>query len=262
MRLLLTSDWHLDAVTAGHDRWPELERFLCRVEEAIDEHDVDVVAFVGDAFDPGTSQEARWHTELLGWAYRLTRKCQATIWIAGNHDVIEVAHNGEPLTVLSPLARIVDESNGELYAGTLSRVHVAELPRAIELECPKATGGATRAMVLALPYASRSVTRWAEERDRAFMIAAKAGVPVIVLGHLMLEGMIPGSEDEMLRGRDIPLPIELLEELKPVLIANGHYHRREVVRRGAVDIQIIGAPVRMTFGERDDGARGFLIVEV
>lgn len=274
MRLLFISDLHLDAITGGHDRWPELQQYFREVDHAIDEYQIDILGFVGDAFDPGTAQEARWHTELLGWAYRLTSKLEATVWIAGNHDVLEMAigDDAEPCTVLSPLARLAEEAaedpNG-MRSDVLARMHVAETPRLLTFDfVPTRREGAARERlgIVALPYMARAVHRADPDAYTVAIDAAKHlsadGVPIVVLSHLMLSGMVPGSEDEMLRGRDIPLPIKELEELAPALVANGHYHRREVVRRGNVDIQIVGAPVHMTFGERNDGARGFLIVEV
>lgn len=270
MRLLLTSDWHLDAITGGHDRWPELDAYLHEIERAIEKHNVDVLAFLGDAFDPGTSQEARWHAEIMGWAYRLTLKLEASIWIAGNHDVLETSNAGQPCTILSPLARIVEEANQDphgLPSDVLSRIHVIETPRVVQVELSSRN---ERLAIVGLPYMARAIASADPDAYGVAIDAAKHmgadGWPSVVLGHLMLEGMVPGSETEMLRGRDIPLPIREIGELNPALVANGHYHRREVVRRSYddkhIDVQIVGAPVHMTFGERDDGARGFLIVEV
>lgn len=272
MKLLLTSDWHLDAITGGHDRWPELDAYLHEIERAIEKHNVDVFAFLGDACDPGTSQEARWHAEILGWAYRLTLKLEASIWIAGNHDVLETSNAGQPCTILSPLARLVKEASEDphgLPSDVLNRIHVIETPRVVRVELPSRN---EKLAIVGLPYMARAVASAEPDAygvaiDVARYLGATAGWPCVVLGHLMLEGMVPGSETEMLRGRDIPLPIGELGELNPLLVANGHYHRREVVRRTYgeskhLDVQIVGAPVHMTFGERDDGARGFLIVEV
>ncbi len=272
MRLLLTSDWHLDAITGGHDRWPELERYLIAIENAIAEHRVDVVAMLGDVFDPGTSQEARWHMELLRWAYRLTAQCEATIWIAGNHDILETLIDGQPLTVFSPLAALVREAAlapGSMPSDVLGRIHVVETPTLVQLDFVPTRSETTerhRCAIAALPYMARAVAQDDPGGYEIVLDAAKhastEGTPVVVLGHLMLEGMVPGSEGEMLRGRDVALPVAAIEEVRPALVANGHYHRREVVRRGALDVHIVGAPVHMTFGERDDGDRGFLIVEV
>jgi hypothetical protein len=83
-----------------------------------------------------------------------------------------------------------------------------------------------------------------------------------VLSHLSLPNMHPGSEEEMPRGREVDFPVERVLELEPAVVLQGHYHARQVVKLRGLEVQVIGAPVRFTFGERADGERGYLLVDV
>lgn len=251
MKILFTSDWHCDAITAGVERLPELEQYVERVYEFIDENDVELVIHAGDNWDPGSIQDARWATFIYGSFLALAERARGgLVAIPGNHDVID---SSSPLSTLSPLK-----------AMNIRDIDVFDVPSAFV----HAKTDLERVVVLALPYVSRAFERtkaYAEAYDAAFATAqtvAESGVPLVVVGHLAFEGMVPGSETiDMGRGREIPFPIEDVARLKPAVVVNGHYHERQKIRRGALDIEIVGAPLRFTFGEAD-GERGFLVVEV
>lgn len=261
MKIAMISDLHLDAATGGVERLPELVAFFEHVKATIVEHDVDVLMMLGDVFDPGARREAELQSVFLRYAFELHSACAlGSVWIAGNHDVIERRSDGVATTVLSPLDAVV--RYGPLIHGHRGPC-VAEEPRVFLFgeEMP-------RVLVLALPYMARlSGGDYEAHFDTALeeldaLPESWKKLPLVVVGHLMFEGMTPGSESEMLRGRDIPFPLERVAALRPALVANGHYHKRETITRGGLEIEIVGAPVHMTFGERDDGARGLLIVEV
>lgn len=258
----MTSDWHLDATTAGVERFGELEQYVEVLEARLEKGDVDIVLFLGDTFDPGSHQEARWGSAMMEWAIALSARARhGGVFLAGNHDVLEMAPAGRPFTVLSPLAVLAE------YA--LDK-QIERAPRVAEVPACFKVGklGEDCCAILALPYVARALAQtdsYVHALDTAFERAAswaKRGTPLVVVGHLSFEGMVPGSESEMMRGRDVMFPVQRVATLKPALVANGHYHKRQVIRRGDLDIQIVGAPLRMTFGERDDGERGFLMVDV
>lgn len=259
MRILVTSDWHVDAVTAGVERLPEIAEHVSAIETAIAEREVDLVLHLGDCWDPGSVHDPRWTRFVyesfvhLGRAARLrvdgAGNGPGLVAIPGNHDVVDVA---EPTS-------------------TLSGLRVAGDPSTLVLEQPSCWGlvrGSSHVALLALPYVSRAHERsdgYRRALDAALEGALRAArhSPVVVLSHLAFEGMTPGSETtDMARGREVPFPVELVEQVRPTLVVNGHYHARQTIRRGALDIEIPGAPIRFTFGEARDGARGFLVVEV
>lgn len=253
MRILFTSDWHVDASTAGVERIDELAKYVDAVVDAVRREGVDLVCFLGDAFDPGSLMEARWSTFMVRAARRLADTAAlGAIFIPGNHDVLDVS---EPISTLSPLAAAFDGSN---------RLVVCELPEFVTMGF---AGQDTGVGVLALPYVSRAVERAAEYRhafDAAIAgarAAKRGGRKVVAIGHYTIAGIEPGSEGEMVRGRDLMFPAHALRGIAD-LVVNGHYHARQTVTVDGVRVEIVGAPVRFTFGERDDGPRGFLLAEV
>lgn len=252
-RIIVTSDWHVDSVTAGVERLPELAQYVSALETAIKDQCVDVVVNLGDCWDPGSVMDPRWARFVyesfvdLGRAARITSKESSAglIAIPGNHDVVDIADPTSTLTGLR-VSRPVD---------------------AVVLESPSAYMKAG-VCFLALPYVSRAYEKTAayqraldESLEAAFKAARNS--PVVVLGHLSFEDMHPGSEStDMARGREVPFPVASVIQVDPTLVLNGHYHARQTIRRQGLTIEIPGAPIRFTFGEAKDGARGFLILEV
>lgn len=261
MRLLLTSDWHDDAITLGVERRTELLKYLDRITRAVRDEAVDVPIFSGDAFDPGSMMQSQYEVDVIcafrGLAQMSTRG--KLVAVAGNHDVVEVAR---PLSTLSPAANAGDGSS-----------YVAEIPSVFSLhENESSSEGVS---FLLLPYISRA---WADaERntpgmvgpaaltDIAFETAAtlrRRGHRIVVVGHMTVAGAVIGSESvEMSRGRDLDLPIERIRALEPTLVVNGHYHRPQVVDVGGLQIVIPGSPLSFTTDDPSDG-KGYVIAEV
>lgn len=259
MRLLVTSDWHLDATTAGLDRLGELEDFSRGLEVVVEREEVDVVLHLGDLLDPGHLDESRYQRVLLGCAARLTKAAKyGSVWLAGNHDVIDT---DVPTSTLSPLAMVAEEwwgGHGDLY----NQLRVLELPRFFTLGTVS---------FLALPYVARTAMQ-TPEYQRAYVDAVSAAsavgapheriAPLVVLSHLSLPGMHPEAAGEP-RGREVSFPVEDVRAMRPDLVLQGHYHARQVVQLGdGLQVQVVGAPVRFNFGERQDGERGYLMVDL
>lgn len=249
MRICLTSDWHIDATTAGRPRLRELHSYIDRVVAG---GPYDWVFFLGDAADPGGRLAARYGYEMIKAAGRLHEVAsKGSVWIAGNHDVIET---DEAFTTLSPL---------RAHAEVVSGMHVYERPAFVELS--DAFG------LMVLPYVSRAFEMTdeyhasigeaygaaAEHRDRGS--AAWRGV----IGHLSVPGAAMGSEsEEMARGRDVDFPRMDIARIEPTFVANGHYHFPQVVKGGGLEIIIPGSPMRFTFGERESSHKGYAVIEV
>lgn len=252
LKLLVSSDWHLDASTAGLQRFSEVRAFVDTLRGVIHEQRVDLFIHTGDLFDPGHLRESFYQSELLRMAAELNRAATCgSVWLSGNHDVLE---DSGPVTTLSPLAAL---SRHWLMASPHHQLDVAELP-ACYTRGPVA--------LLCLPYVSRAAmdtpgfrSAWVDAFEQA---SSYAGGRLVVLSHLSLPNMHPGSELEMPRGREVDFPVELVLELKPAVVLQGHYHARQVVNVRGLEVQVVGAPVRFTFGERGDGERGYLLVEV
>lgn len=244
MKIVATSDWHADAFTLGVDRYPDIERnVLASVELAVEE-EVDLYIFAGDLSDPDTPGTQR-ALGLAGQAASmLYRHGIVSIWVAGNHDVVE---DGSGATTLRALAGI--EQGGALAAG----VRVFERPAARII----ATRSGDVAMV-ALPYPSRA-THYDPGAFVDSLEAFPSSLPLIVVGHLALEGMHPGSESkDMARGRSVTWPLAELGQVVPdgALILGGHYHVPIEVAisrlpgQASLPLHIVGAPDALVMGER------------
>lgn len=259
-KILMTSDWHVDASTAGVSRFDEARAYVDRLVEACGENEIDIVCFLGDAFDPGSMFEGLWSSFMVEAQFQLTRASRlGSVFIPGNHDVID---STEPISTLSPLETIAKRYRLVRFSDLdHSRVFAPHLPTLIDV-----FGGAVA--ILAMPYVSRAAMRTEAHRE-AFVTAmsnaraAKSrGTPVVVIGHYALPGITPGSEEEMMRGRDVAIPASEFLELGADLVVNGHYHKRQTVVVDGLTVEVVGAPTRFTFGEVGDDLRGYLIVEV
>lgn len=252
MKLLAFSDIHLDAVTAGCSRRAEVLEFLARVSDISLAAGVDIVAFAGDAHDPGNLLDPLFTSDLLRVFGELSHLggSPAVIAVAGNHDVVDTSelYDGSPVTTLTPLR-----------ASHLDRVRVFDRPHAAVV----IPGWA----VLGLPYISRAHAEVAAEWDRVAFEQArrlvKAGNRLIVIGHRTVPGAVFSSESvEMTRGRDQDFPFDHIQALKPALVLNGHYHKRQLIRNGDLTVAVPGSPIRFTFGEASEVSKGVMLVEV
>jgi hypothetical protein len=111
---------------------------------------------------------------------------------------------------------------------------------------------------VALPFAPRSHAYDPGEFVRS--APCPSSQRVLVLGHLNLEGIEPGSETtDLPRGREVLFPLEACGEVYGgrALLLNGHYHRRQSYK----GVQIPGSLERLTFGEAAN-APGYLVVDV
>lgn len=250
LRFLITSDWHMDARTAGRPRFDEWVAHSELLIDIVKRREVDVVAFLGDAHDPGQGLGPLYAAELIRAALALTEAARlGSIWVAGNHDVVE---RYPVTTTLSPLVAVA-EAYCDFYDGQRF-LWVSEHPETADVSGVK---------LLLLPYVSRTAWRAGVTSAAALEEAANRdpGTPLVVLAHMTVPGAVQGSESqEMSRGRDVDLPD--LAALAPALVANGHYHRHQVVRRDGVDVVIPGSPLRNTFGEAADQHKGCVIAEV
>lgn len=236
MKLLLFSDAHLDHTTRGHSRFDDASRAMQKACDTAIAEKVDRVFFLGDLCDPDKNLSPPRCVEFaMRSALSLAREGISSNWIAGNHDVIE---DGSGTTTLTPM-RALERHNDRIFVH--ERPAILNLPDYVSL--------------LVLPFTATSHTYDPEEWARKTL--AFSG-PLIVLGHLSVEGVIPGEETvEMPRGRDVIFPQKTLRSREqPTLMANGHYHRQQTFD----GIIIPGSLVRLTHGEEENDP-GFLIVE-
>jgi len=259
VKISASGDWHLDATTAGASRLDDFDAWFEKFAEVSTAERVDMIALLGDFFDPGGMRAHELTSRLFRYVDTLAGIAPVVV-VAGNHDVVETS---EAWTTLSPL-RVANETGWHR-----DRVHIFERP----FYAPSHVQGVR---ILAMPYTARAA-RWTEYdagrsdfvyacelQDAAIGQAKRSnGVPLVVLSHMTQPGAKLGSESaEMSRGRDLDFPADDVATLGPALVLQGHYHLRQVVRRSGLDIVVTGSPSRFTFGEAQDARKGFVIAEV
>jgi DNA repair exonuclease SbcCD nuclease subunit len=237
VKILGVSDLHLDWRTSGFPRFDDVSRGLWWAVDVAIKRKVDLFVFLGDAMDPDSGPIVfRCMAELIGAAERLRRAGIRSFWVPGNHDAID---DGGGVSVLSPLAQLDPEF-----------VFVADHP-ALHVGLP--------VPVLALPYPSLAADYDPARYVRDHVVLQGLEGPLLVLGHLMLRGIVPGEEaTEMPRGRDVYWPLEELRKLKAnVTMVGGHIHKRQVFE----GVQIVGSLVKLTHGE-EGNLPGILVIDV
>lgn len=253
MKIIASSDFHVDWTTLGVPRWDEVEAAAWKTVEHAVKEKADLYLFLGDLADPDTGGSSFRAAGLaIEIAQRLRDEGIISVWIAGNHDVWE---DGSGASTLTPLASFAKATNVSWQHQT---VFVAERPALFTIRLAK--GALPSLFVLALPFVATSHGEdMSEAVTRLWPDAPPA--PVIVASHLMVDGVHPGTETtEMPRGREIGYPVEATARAHMRL--QGHYHRAQSVpMREGPPMIIPGNLARLTFGE-ENHEPSFLDLEV
>lgn len=249
MRILLFSDVHLDVVTAGVVRFNEIQAACAQVVVAAMERRVDLVLFLGDLCDPDSVCAHAAASVAVDMATTLAEEGIASRWLVGNHDVVEDGSGASVLSALGPL-NIVGSASIELRDHPGIETLVARGPGT----GPNVDG----VRLVSFPYTARS-----HAYDPVKFLESYNGeidrTPTVVISHLMLEGIGPGSETaDMARGRDVFLPVELVRHYFPnSIIFNGHYHAPQEFK----GVNVVGSLVRCRFDEAHNET-GFVVIDV
>lgn len=235
MKLVVSSDYHLDHVTHGVARFDEIRTAVFRTVSVAIEKRADAWIFLGDAMNPDSgSCVFRCVEVLVEIAKRMKIAGIPTIFMAGNHDVVE---DGSGKTTLSPLRPLAD---GE-------KIFLIEGPEAFAISDQR---------FVCFPFTASShgydPVAWAKER---------MSPGAITLSHLAVPGIQPGEETtEMPRGREVVFPVKETGQAQARL--QGHYHRQQSFDPGGgPPVLVPGSLARLTFGEENHDP-SFLVLEV
>jgi DNA repair exonuclease SbcCD nuclease subunit len=245
MRALIASDFHADAVTAGVSRFVDIKGALAVIENRCARGDIDAFIFLGDLADPDRAGRTIQAQKLaIDFALALRRMGTPSLWLAGNHDVLE---DGTGLTTLSVLPHL-QKVEGEVHAGDIVVSERREWLRFPEF----------RVGVLSLPYTARGV----EHMPLAGTLPGCESY--LVATHLSIPGASMGGQAEA-RGREDELPRSVIDGLLVsgvrTYFGAGHYHTHQEVAVGNVIVHIPGSPVRLGFADEDVPC-GYLVEDV
>lgn len=230
-------------MTSGVDRFDDISKAIAKVISAAKE-DGGPVYFLGDWSDPQNARTTRCEAHAIGVAVVLRTEGVSSVWLTGNHDVIEDGYNSH---ILLPLKK---------YAETTAYCTVIDKPTVFVPQH-------SNYQIIALPYTSRAA---AYDPEAFIEHAAKVvdpTLPVVIMGHLDVEGITPGSEiAEMPRGRQVFWPLKAIAKHFPkARLFGGHIHKRQLWRAHGVELQIVGSLDRLSFSEEHDSP-GFLVVDL
>jgi len=251
-KILFTGDWHADHKTFGVERFAEIEASARNMVSDAIARDIDLFCFLGDLSDPDSAG-------LTIRSINLARECMIdlnmasipSIWIAGNHDVLEDGSSLSNFDLLPSFGKASVVSDAcSVVSGLLNRND--EPLNLSVIACPFTASSN--------PYdANDSLLELSQDiRDDKLLI----------LGHFTIPGIEPGEETtEVPRGRNVLIPYASIQPLEKkfsrMLIANGHYHKRHIFKSKecTTPILIPGSPVKLTFGEAAS-PHGYLIAEM
>jgi DNA repair exonuclease SbcCD nuclease subunit len=225
MKVAISADWHLDAISNGIARYPDLSRSVDEVVRRVGA-ECDVFVFAGDLCNPDRGART---LRAIGKAAEVAKNLALfdveSYWIAGNHDVVD---SEEALSTLSPLIGGDGVVIEDVFSAPLDE----------------------KWWLVALPYISK--LRFNQEEflakvESELVSISNDGCRALVVGHCTeVGGAKIGNETTLMaRGRGMPFPVELCQRHGAVMV-NGHYHKRQVTPDGIV---IPGSLGVLDFGE-------------
>lgn len=250
MRFFISSDWHLDSVTSGVDRFKEISRAGCQVTDAAiaDNSMYKRLIFLGDLTDPNGAFSHKAVAFAMKQAYRASDAGIFSFWMAGNHDVILREGAGttlEPFRILEGTANVFLVDSPDLFEGPAD-----ELTPLLSEECGP--------VLVMLPYVSPD--RLYNPAEFIKRLPSFGTRKVLVLGHLTVLSAEIGSESgEFARGRELVFPVEACKEKwgSRVTMVNGHYHKRQTTKDGVI---IPGSLARLRHDE-EGNTPGYLVID-
>jgi exonuclease SbcD len=271
MRILHTSDWHLNDKLGRHERQPDLYARMKEIALILKEESVDVMLIAGDLFSERHARlpELRGALQDLRYAFGAFLQAGGTaVAISGNHDsedFFELLRVTQGLT--APFPRDVRAPPGRLYL--VAQPLVLRLAGRDEQEV----------QVALLPFPTPSFLfkngetfQSAEERNRQLRDRAAAylqkqvadcaarALPSILVAHLHVRNSkLPHSLYQIEERDDVVLDPGLIPA-SFAYAAFGHIHRAQEIDKSPF-LRYSGSMERMDAAERDD-EKGVVVVDI
>ncbi len=261
MKILHTSDWHMNETLGRVDRSEDICRALERIARYLDEHEVDVMLATGDLFSERSRPE-----QMRGAVGKIKEIFQPFLDRGGSILAISGNHDNE--IFFATLRDALDLAGG-------GRFHIASDPEIVRLTDDE---GTTVQFVL-MPYPTARAYlrgeaveyRTVEEKHTAiqqaftrklyaFMMQLDPKLPMVLCSHVHVRGVhvhtlykISESEDVVFEPGNIPTNWSY--------VAYGHIHQAQSLSQSATHVRYAGSIERMDVAERDD-EKSVVLVEV
>jgi DNA repair protein SbcD/Mre11 len=260
LRVLHTSDWHMNETLGRVDRSEDICRALEQIARYLDEYEVDVMLATGDLFSERSRPEQM--RAAVGKIREIflpfLERGGAVVAISGNHDnEIFFETLRDALDLAAP---------GAGAANVTGRLHITSDPQLLRLTDD---AGLTVQFVLmpypkARAYLRGDQTRYQTVEEKhlavqqaftrklyAFMLQLDPKLPTVLAGHVHVRGAnvhtlyrISESEDVVFEPGNIPTGW--------AYVAYGHIHKAQAVFSGSEHVRYAGSIERMDSAERDD----------
>lgn len=243
MKALISTDWHVDAVTGGVIRLYELEMKIRHLVKKAIETKCDHFMFLGDFHDSDDEHWYLYQCLLFDVVTQLSNASIMSHWVVGNHDLVAGNYSVSTLSLVQSFTKVTKTPIFYYDKPTFQQHDEFDL--------------------MAMPYFNTL-----SNNDKSFDTFFKhvdnnrrSNKPMIVLSHMQLTGMVPGSESkDMAKGADTLLPIDRIKKYNQIVF-QGHYHKAQRVVRDGVEILIVGSLARIHFDEEDHNP-GYALVSL
>ncbi len=272
MRILHTSDWHLNDKLGRHERQPDLRARMEEIAALLKAEAVDVMLIAGDFFSDRHARLPELRAALRDFqeAFRPFLHAGGTaVAISGNHDSEDLF---ELLRTTQDLTASVPKGDGAVPPG---RLYLVAQPMVLLM----AGRDGQKVQVALLPYPTPSVHfkrdevfHSAEERNQLLRSRAVISLqqqvtkcssrplPSVLVAHLHVRNSELSHSLYRLEERDDVVLDSGLISPAFAYTALGHIHRAQEIDRSAY-IRYSGSIERMDVAERDD-AKGVVVVEI
>ena len=277
MKILHTSDWHLDCRLYDHRRSDEHQAFLNWLRQTVIDREIDVLIVSGDVYDNRTptleSQKMymQFLADLLEDRINGASVCRQIIVTAGNHDSPSFLETNKQILkrlnitiVAKEPELVVIPPSGNGKSDDLPAI-VAAIPFLSDVDLRRSVEGETVSernlhLMEGLRDVYQKLAQQAEEKKQELLQNASF-VPIIATGHLFTQGAeglgAEGGEREIYVGNQNMFPGGAFPDTFDY-IALGHLHNpKALVEQDR--IQYSGSPIPIGFGEAKQTKR---VVEV
>src|SRR3989337_881325 len=246
MRFIHTADIHigmenygyLDPVSGLHTR---IQDFLTAFDRLIDytvdpKHAIDLVIFSGDAYKTRTPTPTQ-QREVAKRIMTVTRHGIPVVLLIGNHDTPNTEAKANTLDIYTTM--------------NIPQVHVIRKPEVITVQGLQIVG---------LPWLQRTDFEQIPSILQTLYDTVSPKLPAVTCVHASVEGAMFGSERAFTLGKDMVIPLQLLQHPKISYVALGHIHKRQILSKNP-PVLYSGSIERVDFGEEKED-KSFEVVEI